>query len=325
MPVNLFRFIVLFLVCLGVWAVGFFPYQFSPHHQSIQNGALIVDQSIRINKPGLLFTEGPPRWLGQSINESFIDLKLELKSHEKQAKALTTIVALGKGRWERNFAIEQDGEGILFWLRTGDLDKGQPYFLDKVLAKGTWHSIRLLLEQETLRLWVDQVLVFDESIPPSYMSFWSRQYSMSLGGEVDGDRAWLGELRNVLVLSNGVYVSLLDGAMVRPDPLIVMEGGRASAWGLFPNAYSPTVGMDWLVNLLGFVPVGMVFFWVLRNLFFATLGAALLSVSVEVGQLFLVARTTQLDDLVLNVSGALIGIAIIGAVQRQRSIFGRIR
>jgi len=317
MPVVTHRLTFFIALCLGVWAVGFFPYQFSPHHLYIENGAQFSEQQIRIETPGLIHTENAPVWFDEVLSHSLLDLRFDVKINRSQREALTTIVALGRGRWVRNFAIEQDGEGVLLWVRVDNSIKGQPYFVDKIFVKDAWHHLRLLLDADSLRLWVDGKLVINEVLPPLYMSLWSPNHVLSLGSEVDGDRAWLGELRNVSFKSVDKQYSLADMALLRPDPLIVLAGGHASQWRPFSSQFSLDVGMDWLINIAGFVPIGAVLYLLLGNIIKVSAVAALLSFSVEFGQLFLLVRTTQVDDLILNIGGALIGAGLVVLMVRH--------
>ena len=66
---------------------------------------------------------------------------------------------------------------------------------------------------------------------------------------------------------------------------------------------------DWAVNLVGFMPFGLLLALAWRQslpLLLATVLSALLSVSIEFGQLFLEGRISSVIDLVLNtVSGGL--------------------
>ena len=72
-------------------------------------------------------------------------------------------------------------------------------------------------------------------------------------------------------------------------------------------------------NILLFIPVG--FFWPLcfeklNNVFKVTLAGAFFSLLIEVFQLVLYDRVTDIDDLIYNTAGALIGACLYFAVLR---------
>ena len=78
-----------------------------------------------------------------------------------------------------------------------------------------------------------------------------------------------------------------------------------------------------LINVIGnitmFIPVGIFYpicFKKLDNLFKAVAAGFGLSLFIELTQLFCLERHTDVDDLILNTSGALIGAAIVFLIRR---------
>jgi glycopeptide antibiotics resistance protein len=77
------------------------------------------------------------------------------------------------------------------------------------------------------------------------------------------------------------------------------------------------------VNLLGFIPFGMILAMMLRQprslLAFAAM-CGVMSLSIETGQVFLASRTPSVDDLLLNTLGgalgAWLGLGVRGRISR---------
>ncbi|MBR1773784.1 MAG: VanZ family protein [Eubacterium sp.] len=83
---------------------------------------------------------------------------------------------------------------------------------------------------------------------------------------------------------------------------------------LRPFIYLKHRYQGWFINMYGniimFIPVGMVWpycFKKLNNVFKVVLAGFGYSLSIELSQLFVFARGTDIDDLILNTFGALIG------------------
>ena len=62
-----------------------------------------------------------------------------------------------------------------------------------------------------------------------------------------------------------------------------------------------------------------------QSILYATILCSLLSLSIEMGQLFLVVRITSTEDLIFNTLGGLIGVWIAKTTQAQWGRRGRDR
>jgi glycopeptide antibiotics resistance protein len=77
--------------------------------------------------------------------------------------------------------------------------------------------------------------------------------------------------------------------------------------------------LDWLTNFIGFVPFGLVVARVfphrdvVQTVMLASFG---LSLSIEIGQLFLPARFSSSEDLLLNSIGGALGAILAGKVMK---------
>jgi VanZ family protein len=88
------------------------------------------------------------------------------------------------------------------------------------------------------------------------------------------------------------------------------------------------LAMDMIVNLLGFIPFGACLSLCLgsfiearkRTIVTVVVCAALVSLGIELLQVFIPTRTSQLLDVILNTAGALIGAAVIHVVRRRKSM-----
>lgn len=84
---------------------------------------------------------------------------------------------------------------------------------------------------------------------------------------------------------------------------------------------------DWLINILGnivvFIPVGIIWpvcFNKLNSIKKTVLAGGNLSLFIELSQLLLIERCTDIDDLILNTAGVLIGALIYFGIKRKKSV-----
>jgi VanZ family protein len=127
-------------------------------------------------------------------------------------------------------------------------------------------------------------------------------------------RIWL--IVVALIVYGSLYPFHFRDPHLAASPLWVL----AHSW---PTGFDRFVVRDIVVNLLIYIPVGLMGFLALRQhrgTLFAALGSILfalvLSSSMEMTQLFAVSRTCSAQDLLVNLSGAALGVAV-GNMQRQ--------
>lgn len=91
------------------------------------------------------------------------------------------------------------------------------------------------------------------------------------------------------------------------------------------NPYSRSTAIDVAVNLLGFIPLGFCLALLIsvyrrfkrHPLLAATIACGSISLFIELGQVFIPTRTSQLWDLILNSAGGLIGASCALLLARQ--------
>ena len=103
-----------------------------------------------------------------------------------------------------------------------------------------------------------------------------------------------------------------------PEKLVTLEKSFLGLQGLHARWSRPMV-FDTLVNVMGFVPLGIVFYGLIQSTagpaarhgrWIAVLACLLLSLAIELSQAWIPMRVSSLMDLVLNTFGAWIGVEI---------------
>ncbi len=305
-----------FALCCVIFLVGFYPYQWVAPFEEIENGARLDRAGVAFSRPGLLKGGVPPAWLADVKKSQKFIVEILLSPAGSQLLPEATIVALAANRLDRSFAIEQDGKGLLVWLRDGESNlKGQPYFVDNVFSDAEkWYRIGIEIDAGMLLIWVDEDLLIKKVLSQDGLSFWADDHQLSVGNELTGERPWLGVIRRVHVSSaNKEYDLFRSSTLNIPVPMTLLKGAYFTQLVPFSTGVNADIIKDWLVNFFGFVPVGVLLALSLerRKLLATTLCSALLSLSVEIGQQFILERTTQADDLILNTFGGMFGAILI--------------
>lgn len=95
-----------------------------------------------------------------------------------------------------------------------------------------------------------------------------------------------------------------------------------------PLPGNPVSYRDMSLNLVGFIPVGLLLFWSLRRwvvpgpastLWLAIVAGFSLSLIIETGQAFLPSRVSALGDLALNTAGSALGALLAATVSQLRN------
>lgn len=317
---------VLVVVLLLYWAIGLYPYQLPPYH----NGAAqTAEPALRFDTPGIAYGREPPAWLPTAIASSTFRLTLEVRAARTQKSRWVQIFTLSGNLGCTNLSIGQDGSDLIVRMRSPETNlTGKPaYVIKEIFAQPGWHRIELNGLPRLLTVTVDGREVLRQMLPPESLSTWSPEYRLALGNKLGFNRPWLGELRKAVIhVAGHDYDYTLPDALETPASYPLSFANRDIQWIPFSNfSDGSSAVVDKVVNLFGFIPFGMILAMILhrpRSLFALAAICCAMSLSIEVGQVFLATRTPSIDDLLLNTLGGAMG-AWLGLRIRVRSGHGR--
>ena len=117
-----------------------------------------------------------------------------------------------------------------------------------------------------------------------------------------------------------------DNHLKIPQHMIVLQKTiLASAW--LPIKWNRATLGDMVVNLVGFMPLGIVFYGLLQcfsgpftrhNQLLAVIGCLMLSLGIELAQAWIPTRYSSLPDLILNTFGAWLGVAVWRLLRKSK-------
>jgi hypothetical protein len=248
-----------------------------------------------------------------------------MPAHHDQFRS-ARIFSISQDPYSRNITIAQEGADLVLRLRTPQTSlNGMPsYQIEDVFAHSGWQRIEVLIQPGELQIQINGVPCIAAKLPVHALLAWANYYPLALGNEMTFDRPWLGNIRRAEIRVGEValdyaFTNLLDvpKRYYVPRSNCLVEIIPFSCGELDQERV-----LDWLANLIGFVPFGLFVASAFPHrsvIQTATLASFGLSLSMEVGQLFLPARFPSSEDLLLNTIGGALGAALAGKFFRSRT------
>jgi hypothetical protein len=299
--------------------IGFFPFQWeAPPRQDFKNGAVRTnDHALQFRSAGIAHTAQAPAWLATAIERSALHVSLEVRALRAEQLGPARIFTLSLDPYLRNLTVGQEGSDLIVRMRNPSTStNGMPsYVIKNFFSSPGWHKIDVGITPTSISIQVDSDVVRTVCLPDSSLTEWSPHYRLALGNELTGNRAWLGDIRKAVVtVGNERFDYLLAGALYIPTHFTVPDKYfHERSVQLIPfvrDNFRADDFKDWAQNLLGFIPLGWLIALVRTprpSVFVASVLCAALSVTIELGQIFLPTRIPSADDLILNALGGAIG------------------
>ena len=322
-PARLWKIALLALVLAVYGLAGLSVVRLEGIPRLVRNGAVSEEGSLRLPAAGVGYTAGPPDWLEAVVRNSSIEVEMEVRPFRARQAGPARIFTISRGTSLRNLTFGQEGADLIIRLRApGRSLNGEPaYTVPGVLGDGQFHDIRVAIAGDRFQADVDGQEVLRDTLAGNSLGGWDPGFRLLLGNEVGGQRPWLGEIRRATVRVGGKTFEYAEkGALTIP--------GHYWAMGPAPRPTEPDPGAragraagtqggeglsDWVVNFLGFLPLGglLVLMWRRFTVVGAVFLCLLVSLFLEAGQFFVAGRDPHLCDLLMNTLGGLAG-ALLG-------------
>ncbi len=306
----LLSYAVFGLAPIGLAPTGLltFPEVFRNHAQADEG------EAIRFLQPGIIKVRNSAEWLESAIRNDQFDIDLRVQPLSNEAKGPARILTMSLDPSERNLTIGQQSRALIVRVRRPGTDiNGTPGIrIRDVFAAGSWADLRVAYAENELRIQVNGQEVERLAVVPGALANWSPDYEMALGNELTMDRPWLGNIQRANISAGNVRLDLL-----------ARENHRNPAFILNKLGHSSGLPADMIVNLLGFVPLGVLLaLWVgaARWTVFVLLALVIGSISagIETFQLSLPSRTSSVLDFGLNVLGGVAGMLLTTLLTRRK-------
>jgi hypothetical protein len=261
---------------------------------------------------GLARTVDAPDWMSAALRSQRLAIHLRVRPALSQQWGPARIMTLSHDTQARNFTVAQSGDDLSLRLRTPATGpNGLPEVrVPDVFSAGEWVNLGIFIEPRALRIVIDGDRRLRRSLPAAPLARWDPDYPLALGNELTTGRPWLGEIARATISAGRQTVSYLRPAMLTTPPIFWLVEPRPA---LVP--FVDLVPRDTIVNILGFIPLGLLlsagagprgrrFPW------WSLLFIAGVSLGLELLQLGFVGRTTSINDLICNTLGGALGLVL---------------
>lgn len=314
---------VMLLVALVYWPAGFYP--FSPL-RAHTNGAISETPGLlAFPTPGLGLSSPAPAWLARARENNLLELKLELRTHDT-AQRHASLISLADSTGESNFSLGQHkGHLVVRWRSpsaTGSTLRS--VYVGKVFDTAEWQTLQIRLSGDALRVLVNDKIAAERAIAANPFPAWLPDARFAVGNRIEFYDPWQGEFRVLLVGAGEGWTDLMaPGALIFPSPYTFVSSNRTRHLFRLDNP-APVRALikDWVINTLGFLPLGMLLVVMFRGrlrVVVATVACLAVSLSIELTQIFLPWRVPSLQDLLLNTAGGLAGAVLADLWLRLRA------
>lgn len=306
------------------WTVGFYPFRWSLPFKTYDNAAkLNAEGGWHFSEPGIVKTPAAPQWLAEVINRSSLQIILEVRPAHHSQFGPARILSISQDPYSRNLTIAQEGTDLVLRLRTPltSLNGMPSYQIEDVFAHSGWQRIEVLIHSGKVQVQINGEPCIAAQLPAHALWSWAHHYILALGNEVTFDRPWLGDIRRAEIHVGEMGLDYASaGLLDAPKRYYVPRSNcLLQIVPLFCGELDQDRLLDWLTNLIGFVPFGLIVARVFPHrgmVQTAALASFGLSLSIEVGQLFLPARFPTSEDLLLNSVGGALGAILAGKIFR---------
>lgn len=326
------------VLCAYLWAC-FAPFKWnSPLYHWVNGVERTVTNGFEFTTPGFVVLEHALD-NAAAFDELVVSFTATARSCAQQGPA--RIVSFSNSIVARNFTVGQEGCDLQVRVLRKDSDaNGVPAFVvpgvfnaSNVIAGDTTRDSTAASVRVALHLTPDQIRIVIDGTQrlsrPVQLTGWHFDYPLLLGNEVGRERPWLGRLEDVNVSVDGATIA--DG----DSPWQVLTTGWKpkddlyKRYGLIPfeNILDPPAyadrslvqrqRLDVPLNVLGFIPFGVMLAWLSVGATRALIWSLLFSLGIELVQLALVGRFSSITDLGLNGLGGWLG-AVLGGHSLRR-------
>lgn len=319
--IGIAKAVIICMVATIYLIFGLSPFQWEWPLRIFKNEASRTSTAfLQFRSPGIARTDQPPDWIKDVIHHGNLHISLEVRSAEKRQSGPARILTISQDPWLRNLTIGQEKSDLIVRMRHPRTSlNGMPaYVVEQVFVSPDWHQIEVSITATSLVINVDGHERLLTSLPDHTFSQWSHDYKLALGNELTFDRPWLGDIRTARVKVHDHWIDYMAPKALQ-IPTRVLVRNRDTRYQLIPFATEGRehhVIWDWIINLCGFMPLGLAMLLLPQSrpsLLSVTLSCAVVSATIEIGQLFLRGRVTSIDDLILNTLGGFLG-AWIGLI-----------
>jgi hypothetical protein len=292
-----------------------YPFDWEPPRRVTNGAQLIPVGGIRFPKKGIVRSKGPPAWIASAKQSHRLELLLRVRCFSANQNGPARIITLSSGPYLRDFTVGQEGDDLIFRLRTprtslnGTFNGMEFVQLPDVFKRRGWIDLRILVMPGRLQITVENRVRVRKLLPRLPLQDWDTSYRLALGNELTYDRPWLGEIRRASVQTKGEAVDYVN-------PNNVELPSRVWILPTVPNLlpFRDFDLQDALLNVIAYIPLGLLLGELSRRPiglrgWYPVLIVFAVSLTMEVMQVFM-SRYPSISDPIFNTFGGAVGLLL---------------
>jgi len=307
-------------------AVSLWPYEFQAP-RFVDNGAApLPGGGVGFESPGIALAREAPPWLEPALSSNRLELALRIRSLAPDQGGPARILTFSDDPLESDLTVGQENADLVLRLRTpwtdqiGTID-GEPLArLPGLFRTADWVDLRVIVAPDRLRVMRGGELALERPLPRFPLANWDPSYRLALGNELTHDRPWRGEIRRAVISSGDRTVDYADASQLEFPPTFLLLAKYPKLVPLRSLNFD-----DAGRNVVFYMPLGFLLGLLLgarsgaspwRVVLGAALGAALVSIGMELLQVNLPRRFPSIDDVIFNALGG--GLGALPALWSER-------
>lgn len=298
-------------LCFFVWAL--FPFDWDPPRK-LENGAkFLPDGTLSFQEPGIYTSKGVHAWFSkvQDADEFVVTMKLRSLAPEQTGPA--RILTFAIDHHLRNLTLGQSGKSLSIVVRTesGSRFAGPEFMVPNFFSDSAWCEVSISVSSERVQVASLGEVIFDAPIDAERgIESWNSQYALSFGNELTGKRPWLGEVAEARLEVGSDRYDLLDKEDMELTPTYWSARYGPRFVSMVTTELKAELVLDYFSNFVCFIPLGFLvvvrcgsFFPIVRTIVLC----GLVSLGVEVAQIYFAQSYPSIYDWILNTAGAAAG------------------
>lgn len=321
---------------LALWlcaliVASYFPFRpgYGGPYRAINGAAQSPGGALHLREPSIVRTAEAPAWLGDALEAETLDVSIRAQAARPDQLGPARLVTLSEGAYERSFMVAQKGEDLVVRARRPGADKnGAPPIkvdgvfraeaspMDPDVSANPWRDIHVQFRADRISVFVDGKRRMFEDMESSPFALWDPGHRLAFGDEVDGARAWDGQIdRALFTVGDRVHDGLAQGAVEMPESVWHVPQRTRMLWIIDASH----TGLSGLIHIFMFLPLGALAVFAypgrmrsgsLRRAALMGLWVGLFSATIQLGKLLFESRHPSLIYALPDATGALLGALI---------------
>ena len=272
------------------------------------------DSELTLSKPGIAYLPIQPNWMQEVKSDSYLIVGLSIQTSILQQFGPARIFTISRDLVHRNITVAQKGSDLVLRLRTiaTDLNGTPDHVIKNVFITSEKINILIKISNRNLNIFVNGAKRLTTKLPQDALSNWDIDYKLALGNELTFNRPWVGKIYKAAISTTTRSIDYISNSKLHTPNIYTPTDKKQISLSIFDhpgNVYNRLY--DYVINFFSFFMFGgLLRFFFDKKISYKHLitVCVFLSLSIEIGQLFLETRNTAIHDFVLNSAGGIGGI-----------------